>query len=103
MDGVVTQLVGDYAVSILLFCCAGLLAISILATVVALRSLRKNESLVELLLSESKRHTASMLTLSERLNNQYYVHQERVSIEHTATLRELLSSLSPQESKREGA
>lgn len=85
-------------------CCLASFITSVLAVLLATRLLRKNDALVELLLvdkdthtkllvDESNRHTTVVLSLSERLNSQYYMHQEKVSIEHIATLRELLSSL----------
>lgn len=97
------QLVGrDYVLSILLCCCAGLFVISVLTTVIAIRVARKNDALVELLLDESTRHSGTICVLSERLSNQYYAHQEKVSIEHIATLRSLLDLLPTTKSETPG-
>lgn len=98
--------------SVLLICCAASFVVVILSTLTTILVLRRNASLVQLLLGESKRHTAvtlamseqhsrDILALGERLNNQYYMHQEKVSIEHIATLRELLTTLGPVPSEKQ--
>lgn len=78
----------------LLVFCAVVTLFALLSIATTILLLRKNSSLVELLHVESRRHTNEILALSERLNGQYYIHQEKVSIEHTATLRQLLESFS---------
>lgn len=82
------------------FCLLLLVALAVLAILLQ-KSRIKNDSLFELLIAESERHTNVVLSLSDRLQSQYYVHQEKVSIEHIATLRELLSSFSPPLSSKE--
>lgn len=79
----------------LLLLCVFLSFVVVVLALMLKNSLRKNDSLHELLHHESDRHTGVVLSLSDRLNTQYYMHQEKVSIEHIATLRELLSSFSP--------
>src|SRR3972149_3884971 len=82
----------DYTSSVLLVCCVGLFVLTALSTLTTILLLRKNASLVRLFQVESKRHTSELLTLSERLTNQLYRHREQASLEHTATLRQLLES-----------
>lgn len=84
----------DYAVLILLVCCFGLFVVVLLSTLTTLLLWRKNASLVRLLHVESKRHTSELLALNEKFNNQLYNHREQASLEHTATLRQLLESFS---------
>jgi hypothetical protein len=100
----ITQDLYAAAIAFLVACVLVLLVSVLLLVSNSIRLQRKNDALVELLLAdtdrhtkllldESNRHTSSVLALSERLSFQYYMHQEKVSIEHIATLRELLSSL----------
>jgi uncharacterized membrane protein YhiD involved in acid resistance len=84
----------DYIVLILLVCSVGLFLVALLATLMTLLLWRKNGSLVRLLHVESKRHTSELLALNERFNNQLYNQREQASLEHTATLRQLLESFS---------
>lgn len=82
-------------IAVLLVLCTVSLTTNALLVTLLTKSRIKNDSLFELLMSESERHMSVVLSLNDRLNNQYYMHQEKVSIEHIATLRELLSSFSP--------
>ena len=78
--------------TVLLICCAISLVIALLSMLTTILVLRKNASLVELLHVESKGHTQELLTLNERFNSQLYAHQEKVQLEHVATLRQVLES-----------
>jgi hypothetical protein len=82
----------DWVTSVLLVCCAASFLVVILSAVTTMLLLRKNASLVELLHVESRRHTSELLTLNERFNAQLYNYQEKVQLEHVATLRQLLES-----------
>ena len=80
--------------SVLLVFCGVLLILTLLSTMGWTLSARKNASLNELFHVESKRHTQELLSLNERRNEQLYNYQEKVQIEHVATLRQLLESFS---------
>lgn len=83
--------------TVLLVCCIVSLLIALLSTamniLITIRNRRKNDSLVELLHAQSRQHTQELLTMNDQFNNRLYNFQEKVQLEHVATLRLLLESM----------